>query len=72
MRLALEDPEEGVRRKAIYALSSGVRNYQPGFDAAVEALPHDLRPAAYLDAGDMEAVDGVIDQLRIKSAGKGT
>lgn len=71
MRLALEDPEEAVRRKAIYALSSGIRNYQPGLDAAVEALPQSMKPSARLDAGDMEAVDGIIQRLRTGSGEKG-
>lgn len=71
IRLALEDPEEAVRRKAIYALSSGIRNYQPGLDAAVEALPQDMKPSASQDAGDMEAVDGIIQRLRTISAEKG-
>lgn len=67
MRLALEDPQEAVRRKAIYALSSAVRNYQPGLDAAVESLPQSLKPGDKLDAGDMEAVDGIVQQLRATS-----
>lgn len=71
IRLALEDPFEAVRRKAIYALSSGIRNYQPGLDAAVEALPQDIKPSTRLDAGDMEAVDGIIQRLKLISAEKG-
>lgn len=67
MQLALEDADELVRRKAIYALSSGIRNYQPGLDAAVNALPPGMKPSAKLDAGDMEAVDGMVQQLRTKS-----
>lgn len=71
IQLALEDPFEAVRRKAIYALSSGIRNYQPGLNAAVEALPQDMKPSTRLDAGNMEAVDGIIQRLKIISAEKG-
>ena len=71
IQLALEDPVEAVRRKAIYALSSGIRNYQPGLDAAVGALPRDMKPSTRLDAGDMDAVDGFIQQLKKISADKG-
>lgn len=63
-KLSLEDPNEAVRRKAIYALSSGIRNYQPSADAAVRALPLGMRVGDTLDAGDMEAVDRVMDNLR--------
>lgn len=69
-RLALEDPFEAVRRKAIYALSSGIRNYQPGLDAAVEALPQNMKPNTRLDAGNMEAVDEIIQRLKTASAEK--
>lgn len=72
IQLALLDDAEPVRRKAIYALSSGIRNFQPGLDAAVEALPQELRPSTKLDAGDMDAVDGVLEQLRKRSAQKET
>ena len=69
-KLATDDSKEGVRRKAIYALSSGIRNYQPGLDAAVKALPKSVAPEGAIDAGNMEAVDMVIEQLRTESAQK--
>lgn len=68
VKLSIEDPNEPVRKKAIYALSSEVRNYQPGLDAAVRALPKGIAPEGAIDAGDMEAVDRVIGQLRENSA----
>lgn len=71
IRLALEDPFEAVRRKAIYALSSAIRNFQPGLDAAVERLSEDTKPSTRLDAGNMEAVDGIIQRLKTTSANKG-
>jgi hypothetical protein len=62
--MAIKDGEEvAVRRKAIYALSSAVRNYQPAMDVAAEALAVHGR-GDKVDAGDMDAVDGVIGWLR--------
>lgn len=68
--LSTEDPNEPVRRKAIYALSSEIRNFQPGLDAALKALPKGIAPEGGIDAGNMEAVDRVIEQLRESSARK--
>lgn len=67
VKLAREDPNEGVRGKAIYALSSEIRNYQPASDAASKALPEDLVGSKKLDAGDMEALDAVMEKLREQS-----
>ena len=69
-RLSIEDSNELVRRKAIYALSSEIRNFQPGLDAALKTLPKGIAPEGAIDAGDMEAVDRVIEQLREGSARK--
>ena len=69
-RLSIEDSSEPVRRKAIYALSSEVRNFQPGLDAALRTLPKGIAPEGAIDAGDMEAVDRVVEQLREDSARK--
>ncbi|KAK4104967.1 Fes1-domain-containing protein [Parathielavia hyrcaniae] len=63
------DEHEAVRRKAIYALSSAVRNYQPAMDAAAEELKkggHERGQGDKVDAADMDAVDGVIGWLRNK------
>lgn len=68
--LSIEDSHEPVRRKAIYALSSEIRNFQPGLDAALRTLPKGIAPEGAIDAGDMEAVDRVIEQLRENSARK--
>ena len=70
VHLAIEDKEEAVRRKAIYALSSEIRNYQPAFDEAVKSLPEDRRPKCMTDAGDMDAVDQIIEKLRDDSKNK--
>ena len=69
-RLAVHDPSEPVRRKAIYALSSEIRNYQPGLDEAIKALPENRRPGKKVDAGDMDAVDQIIDKLKEDSNDK--
>ena len=58
-----EGEEEAVRRKAIYALSSAVRNYQPAMDVVAEELGKHGR-GEKVDAADMDAVDGVIEWLR--------
>jgi hypothetical protein len=50
---------DAVRRKAVYALSSLVRNFQPGADAVVAAVGGEG-----VDAADMEAVDGLLERLR--------
>jgi hsp70-interacting protein len=57
--------EEGrdVRRKAVYALSSAGRNYQPAMDVMTEELGR-----GKVDAGDMDAVDEIINGLREDAA----
>jgi hypothetical protein len=58
--------DSAVRKKAVYALSSAVRNYQPALDVAVE----DLRKRNHLDgdhkieATDMDAIDQIMESLR--------
>ena len=58
--------EEGkdVRRKAIYALSSECRNYQPAMDVLIEQLSTLGRTQGKVDATDMDAADVVFGQLR--------
>jgi len=65
-----EGETEGVRRKAIYALSSAVRNYQPAMDVAAEELGKKGHAVGdKVDAADMDAVDAVINGLREKIKG---
>ncbi|KAI9741979.1 MAG: hsp70 nucleotide exchange factor fes1 [Cirrosporium novae-zelandiae] len=66
VNLSLSEPNEAVRRKAIYALSSAIRNFQPGADAAVKALPSEIAPER-VDASNMNEVDAIIEKLREKS-----
>ena len=57
-----------MRRKAVYALSSAIRNYQPNADEAAKHIPdqylQDAASAGKLDSEDMEAIDGVMQRLR--------
>jgi hypothetical protein len=73
VRLATEDEVLGVRKKAISALSGLVRNFQRGLDEVEEKLPERVwrKGKTGLDAGDMEAVDGLIGKLREESAARG-
>ena len=60
---ALADADDGVRKKAVFALSSEVRNFQPGLDELVALLPDDVVAESF-DAGDMDRIDAVRDKLR--------
>jgi hsp70-interacting protein len=66
-----EKEGKDVRRKAVYALSSACRNYQPAMDVLTAELAKrdgsDV-PTAKIDATDMEAVNTIIDGLREKAA----
>ncbi|KAL5117089.1 hsp70 nucleotide exchange factor fes1 [Pleosporales sp. CAS-2024a] len=64
VRLASADAESKVRKKAITALSSAIRNFQPGLDAALPHVPAELRPKEKMDANDMDSVDVLINKLR--------
>lgn len=72
-KLATEDSNQGVRKKAISALSSEVRNFQPGMDELEKSLPDSVwtRRKAGLDAADMDACDEIIQKLRDISAARG-
>jgi hsp70-interacting protein len=64
VRLATEDTEKKVRKKATTALSSAVRNFQAGLDAALSSVPAEYKPKEELDANDMDSVDILINKLR--------
>jgi hsp70-interacting protein len=65
-----EGETEPVRRKAIYALSSAVRNYQPAMDVAAEELGKKGHAVGdKVDAADMDAVDAVMNGLKEKAKG---
>ncbi|KAJ5628425.1 Hsp70 nucleotide exchange factor fes1 [Penicillium lividum] len=61
--VATTDSNPITRKKAVYALSSAVRNYQPSMNELIKHLPEGYSPET-VDAGDMDAVDAVMDKLR--------
>ena len=61
-----EDEPVDVRRKAVYALSSAVRNYQPAMDLFSEELTKKGHKTDKVVATSMEAVDEVVNGLREK------
>ncbi|KAK3109397.1 hsp70 nucleotide exchange factor fes1 [Teratosphaeriaceae sp. CCFEE 6253] len=63
-KLATEDADQGVMKKAVNALSSAVRNFQPAMDELEGALPESVWQRKGLDAGDMDSVDEIIGKLR--------
>lgn len=63
-----EDETEGVRRKAVYALSSAVRNYQPAMDVAADELGL-AGEGKKVDATDMDAVDEIMNRLKEQAKG---
>lgn len=68
VRVVLDGAEAGdVRRKAVYALSSATRNYQPALDvvtAELEKEGYTKEGSGKVDATDMDAVDVVMDGLK--------
>jgi len=64
-----EKEASDVRRKAVYALSSAVRNYQPAMDVCTSELQRlGEDTGGKVDATDMDAVDMVINGLKEKAA----
>jgi soluble cytochrome b562 len=49
-----------LRKKAAYAMSSEVRNFQPGMDKLLEILGGNEK----VDAGDMDAIDELVAKFR--------
>lgn len=68
MKLATEDENVDVRKKAARALSCASRNFQPGLDAVVDHVPPHLKPKEKLDAADMSSVDSLIHPIRADAA----
>ncbi|PVI03909.1 putative Hsp70 nucleotide exchange factor [Periconia macrospinosa] len=64
VKIATEDENAEVRKKAVRALSAVSRNFQPGLDALIENVPSQFKPQSKLDAGDMDHVDSLIHPLR--------
>lgn len=66
VRLSQTDPDSNVRRKAAYAISSAVRNYQPGMDELRRHLPKHIVAAdeKKIEAGDMDRIDEIMAKIR--------
>ncbi|KAI1617915.1 hsp70-like protein [Exophiala viscosa] len=63
-QVAVEDTDRAVRRKAVYALSSGIRNYQPAMNEAVKRLPKNIVGPDQVSAADMDVIDAIMEKLR--------
>lgn len=61
--VATTDLNPATRKKAVYALSSAVRNYQPAMNELIKVLPQGY-PIDKTDAGNMEVVDAIMLKLR--------
>ncbi|KAJ5921506.1 Hsp70 nucleotide exchange factor fes1 [Penicillium verhagenii] len=61
--VATTDSNPITRKKAVYALSSAVRNYQPSMNELIKHVPEGYAPEK-VDAGDMDAIDIIMDKLR--------
>ncbi|KAL4898519.1 Hsp70 nucleotide exchange factor fes1 [Aspergillus ambiguus] len=64
VNMSTADPNPAARKKAVYALSSAVRNYQPAMDEVSKHLPDGLPRGEKIDAADMDAIDAIMDKLR--------
>ncbi|KAH0846792.1 hypothetical protein AYO21_07351 [Fonsecaea monophora] len=64
VQVSLDDADKAVRRKAVYALSSGIRNYQPAMNEAVKRLPKDIVGPDQVSAADMDVIDAIMGKLR--------
>ncbi|QSZ29252.1 hypothetical protein DSL72_003764 [Monilinia vaccinii-corymbosi] len=69
VKMCVDETEaKDVRRKAVYALSSAVRNFQEGMDVATEELGKVGKHGEKIDAMDMDACDVLIEGLREEAA----
>jgi hsp70-interacting protein len=64
VKVAVGDTDKATRKKAVYALSSAVRNYQPAINVAVKELPKEIVGGEKVDAEDMDAIDKIMGRLR--------
>lgn len=65
VKLAREDKDKSVRKKAVLALSSEIRNYRPGLDAFAGAMPDGyVANVKNIDPSDMDAIDDIIGKMR--------
>lgn len=64
VHVSLDDPDKATRKKAVYALSSAIRNYQPAMNEAVKRLPKDIVGPDQVSASDMDVIDAIMSKLR--------
>ncbi|KIW71571.1 hypothetical protein PV04_03718 [Phialophora macrospora] len=64
VQVSLEDADRATRKKAVYALSSAIRNYQPAMNEAVKRLPKDIVGPDHVSATDMDVIDAIMGKLR--------
>ena len=61
-----EGEELKERKKGRYAVSSLIRNFQPGVDEVVRVLKEEgVKVEEKVDSGNMEGVDGLIAKLGV-------
>ncbi|KAI1099871.1 Fes1-domain-containing protein [Jackrogersella minutella] len=66
--VASSEESQDVRRKAVYALSSAVRNYQPALDVAAKELRNRGEEVQEgINAEDMDAINELINGLKNKA-----
>ncbi len=64
VQVSLHDTDKATRKKAVYGLSSAIRNYQPAMNEAVKRLPKDIVGPDQVSAADMEVIDAIMSKLR--------
>lgn len=62
--MSIDDPIPTTRRKAVYALSSSVRNFQPAMNEALTVLPKNITGPDHVNAADMDVIDAIMGKLR--------
>lgn len=62
--MSLEESDPATRRKAVYALSSSIRNFQPGMNEALKVLPTNITGPDHVNAADMDVIDAIMGKLR--------
>jgi hsp70-interacting protein len=62
--ISVDDTDKATRKKAVYALSSAIRNYQPAMNEAVKRLPKDIVGPDQVSASDMDVIDAIMGKLR--------
>lgn len=63
-KLVVQEADQAVRRKYVYALSSSMRNNQSATDEAVKYLPSDIVGVDTVSASDMGVIDAIMEKLR--------